>query len=175
MNPAPTWIIADSAPYFSSSEFSDFCARSGVGLLLAPGETHWLLGHEERKIQTLKRTAARLEKEGLGLSIEATFSLAAHCANSSINSSGFCPFQWSRGWQRDEIESLPGRIRPSRANAGPPGESQGAVYKSRCRPCCGGTQDDTSGRRARKPQARTWMRTRRQQKCMWSRTRLGRR
>ena len=39
VTPTPTWIIGDSAPYFSSTEFSDFCARSGVGLLLAPGES----------------------------------------------------------------------------------------------------------------------------------------
>ena len=91
---------------FSSTEFSDFCARSGVGLLLAPGEAHWLLGLEERKIQTLKRTAARLEREGLDLSLEEVFALAVHGANSSVNPSGFSPFQWSRGWQKDDVESL---------------------------------------------------------------------
>ena len=53
VNPAPTWLIADSAPYFSSSELSDFCARSGIGLLIAPSEAHWLMGHDERKIPRL--------------------------------------------------------------------------------------------------------------------------
>eukprot|EP00439_Symbiodinium_sp_Y106_P042476 s5884_g5.t1 len=90
VNPAPTWVIADSALYFSSSEFSDFLGRSGVGLLLAPGEARWLLGHEERRIQTLKR-----------VTVEETFALACHGANSSINSSGFSPFQWAGGWQKD--------------------------------------------------------------------------
>ena len=70
INPAPTWLIADSAPYFASSELTDFCARSGLGLLIAPAEAHWLMGHEERRIQTLKRTAARLEKEALNITIE---------------------------------------------------------------------------------------------------------
>ena len=117
VNPSPIWVLADSAPYFSSSEFADFLSRSGVGLLLAPGEAHWIMGHEERRIQTLKRTAARLEKEDLDLSAEEVFSLAAHGANSSINSSGFSPFQWSRGWQRDEVEKLPDGINPRRAFA----------------------------------------------------------
>ena len=114
-NPAPVWIITDSAPYFVSTEMADFCSRSGIGLMTAPAEAHWLVGQEERKIQTLKRTAARLEKESLGLSIEEIFALAVHGANSSLNASGFTPFQWTHGWQRDEIESLPDGINPKRA------------------------------------------------------------
>ena len=117
VNPAPTWLLTDAPPYFVSSELTDFCSRSGVGLLTAPAEAHWLMGHEERRIQTLKRTAAKLEREGLGISIEEVFSLAAHGANSSVNASGFSPFQWTRGWQKDEVESLPEGVRPNRAFA----------------------------------------------------------
>ncbi|CAE7503185.1 GIP, partial [Symbiodinium microadriaticum] len=113
-NPSPVWIITDSAPYFVSTEMADFCSRSGIGLMTAPAEAHWLVGQEERRIQTLKRTAARLEKESLGLSIEEIFALAVHGANSSLNASGFTPFQWTHGWQRDEIESLPDGINPKR-------------------------------------------------------------
>ena len=124
----PTWLLTDAAPYFVSSELTDFCSRSGVGLLTAPAEAHWLMGHEERRIQTLKRTAAKLEREGLGISIEEVFSLAAHGANSSVNASGFSPFQWTRGWQKDEVESLPEGVRPKpgvRQNSGLEGKGQG--------------------------------------------------
>ena len=131
VNPAPTWIIADSAPYFSSSEFSDCCSRSGMGLLLAPAEAHWLLGHEERKIQVLKRTSARLEKEGLDFSIQEIFALAAHGANSAVNSTGFSPFQWSRGWQKDEVESLP-EGKSLCQDAGNAGKGSGRFREGRC-------------------------------------------
>ena len=53
--------------------------------MVTPGEAHWLLGIEERCIQTLKRTVARLEKEELGMTIEDLFQLAVHGHNSHVH------------------------------------------------------------------------------------------
>ena len=67
--------------------------------MVTPGEAHWLLGIEERCIQTLKRTVARLEKEELGMTIEDLFQLAVHGHNSHVHHvTGYSPHQWARGW-----------------------------------------------------------------------------
>ena len=42
--PAPTWILSDSARYFTSAEFVEFCGRSGLGHTVAPAEAHWVMG-----------------------------------------------------------------------------------------------------------------------------------
>ena len=98
-NPAPVWILADAAPYFTSSEFAEFAGRSGMGLMVSPAESHWVMGIEERCIQTLKRTVARLEREELGLEVEDLFHLAVHGHNAHIHhTTGYAPYQWARGW-----------------------------------------------------------------------------
>jgi hypothetical protein len=46
-NPAPRWIITDPATYYTSSDVLDFMGRSGIGVMTAPAEAHWVLGAEE--------------------------------------------------------------------------------------------------------------------------------
>ena len=41
-NPAPKWLMADSALYYVSEEMREVCGKSGMGLLIAPPECHWL-------------------------------------------------------------------------------------------------------------------------------------
>ncbi|CAE7836823.1 GIP [Symbiodinium sp. CCMP2592] len=113
-NPAPKWLFTDAAPYFTSREMLDFVGRSGIGLLTAPAEAHWLLGVEERTIQIIKRAADKIDKEDLGLGVSELLSLACHGHNSHIHSAtGYSPFQWARGWQRED--SVPVGLDPKRA------------------------------------------------------------
>ena len=69
-NPSPRWIITDAAPYFTSREMLDFASRSGLGLITAPAEAHYLMGIEERTIQVIKRAVEKLEREDLNLGME---------------------------------------------------------------------------------------------------------
>ena len=46
-NPAPRWVISDPATYYSS-DFIDFMARSGIGILTSPAEAHWVMGPRPR-------------------------------------------------------------------------------------------------------------------------------
>ena len=55
-NPAPKWLMADSALYYVSEEMREFCGKSGMGLLIAPPECHWLMSHEEQLTGRLKAT-----------------------------------------------------------------------------------------------------------------------
>ena len=111
-SPSPKWFFTDSAAYFTSREMVEFASHSGVGLLVAPAEAHWLLGIEERTIQVLKHTVEKLEREELDLSIDTMFTLAAHAHNSRVHhATGYSPFQWARGWSREA--SLP--LDPKRA------------------------------------------------------------
>ncbi|CAE7726305.1 GIP, partial [Symbiodinium sp. CCMP2592] len=84
-NPGPRWIITDAAPSFTSREMLDFASRSGLGLLTAPAEAHYIMGIEERAIQVIKRAIEKLEKEDLELGIESPRSLACHGHNSFIH------------------------------------------------------------------------------------------
>ena len=96
-NPYPQWILADSATYFTSNAMLDFVSRSGIGLTIAPAESHWIMGSEESAIRVLKYTVDRLKKEHSTLDIPSLFQLAAGAHNSSIGPSGYSPFQWTRG------------------------------------------------------------------------------
>ena len=62
-HPAPTWIVADAATYYTSQELMDFCGRSGVGLTIVPAEAHWLMGSEEQAIGVAKRAVSKMRKE----------------------------------------------------------------------------------------------------------------
>ena len=107
VNPAPRWIITDSATYFTSGSMLDFCAHSGIGVLTTPAEAHEMLGGEEGCIKVLRETAKRVLKEEPELTVTNVLKLAAHGHNQSINSSGFSPFQWTRGGA-DDFEAMPG-------------------------------------------------------------------
>ncbi|CAE7034155.1 unnamed protein product [Symbiodinium sp. CCMP2592] len=97
-SPAPRWLIADSALYYTSEEMRDFCGRSGIGLLISPPEAHWLMSHEEQLIGRLKATVDRMIKEDPDLSVISMFHYACHACNSTIqHQSGYSPFQWVRG------------------------------------------------------------------------------
>lgn len=61
-NPAPKWIITDSATYFTSQAMTGFCMESGLGRLTTPAESHEMLGAEEAAINLVKRTADKLLK-----------------------------------------------------------------------------------------------------------------
>ena len=113
-NPCPKWILTDSATYFTSKLVQDFCERSGIGLLITPAEAHQMLGAEEGAIHVLKNTVARLLKEEEDMEVEMAFPLAAHGHNQTIGSSGFSPFQWTRG-STSPMENIPLGINPRRA------------------------------------------------------------
>ena len=113
-NPSPRWLLTDAAPYFTSREMLDFASRSGLGLLTAPAEAHYLLGIEERTIQVLKRTFDKLDREDLNLEVDTLMVLACHGHNSHVHAAtGYSPFQWTRGWQRED--ALPVGLDPRRA------------------------------------------------------------
>ena len=98
MNPAPKWLMADSALYYTSEEMREFCGKSGIGLLIAPPEAHWLMSHEEQLVGRLKSTVERMLKEDPDLSVISMFHHACHAHNSTIqHQSGYSPFQWVRG------------------------------------------------------------------------------
>ena len=72
-----------------------------------------MLGPEERLIRKLKATAERLLRELNNITAEDAFRLAVHAHNSTVQpSTGFAPFQWSRG---GITESVPVGIDPNKA------------------------------------------------------------
>ena len=97
VNPAPVWIISDSGRQYTSEEFMEFCGRSGIGLMTAPAEAHWIMGNEESTINILKGATRKLMVEEPALRVEHAMVLAAHGHNSTIGPHGFSPFQWTRG------------------------------------------------------------------------------
>ena len=116
-NPAPKWILTDSATYYTSQQMIDFAGQSGIGLLTTPAESHQMLGAEEGAIRILKGTVVRLLKEVEDMEVELAFVLAAHGHNQSIGPSGFSPFQWTRG-STAPLENLPVGINPKKAYGG---------------------------------------------------------
>ena len=109
VNPCPKWILSDAGTIFTSEEFLNYAGRSGIGVLTAPAEAHWMLGAEEGCINILKSSVKRLLREEPGLQVPEAFSLAVHGHNSTIGPSGFSPFQWVRGGscpQEDLLEGL---------------------------------------------------------------------
>lgn len=109
INPCPKWILSDAGTIFTSEEFLNYAGRSGIGVLTAPAEAHWMLGAEEGCINILKSSVKRLLREEPGLEVPEAFSLAVHGHNSTIGPSGFSPFQWVRGEscpQEDLLEGL---------------------------------------------------------------------
>ena len=116
-NPSPSWIISDAGPQFTSETFLDFCSRSGIGVMTAPAEAHWIMGAEEGCINILKSSVRRLLKEEPELTIAHAFALAAHGANHTIGPSGFSPFQWVRGGAPPQ-EELPSGLDPKKAFGG---------------------------------------------------------
>ena len=108
--PAPRWLLADSALYYTSEELREFCGKSGIGLMIAPPEAHWVMSHEEQLIGRLKATVDRMIKEDPDLSVISMFHYACHAHNSTIqHQSGYAPFQWVRG-------AIPADMVPEGAN-----------------------------------------------------------
>ena len=116
LNPSAKWIISDPASYFTSQEWLDYFSRSGIGALTSPAEAHWVLGAEEATIGASKATTRRLMKEMPDLDIEEAMHLATHAHNSAIGSSGFSPYQWTRGAVTDD--DVPVGMDPSKAFEG---------------------------------------------------------
>ena len=108
INPSPKWIISDAGTVFTSEEFLTFAGRSGIGVLTAPAEAHWMMGAEEGCINVLKTSVKRLMKEETGLDVAQAFALAAHGHNNTIGTTGFSPFQWIRGGNVPQEERLAG-------------------------------------------------------------------
>eukprot|EP00435_Cladocopium_sp_Y103_P066671 s182_g29.t1 len=117
INPSPTWIISDAGVQYTSEEFQTFCMNSGIGLLTAPAEAHWILGAEEGCIKILKSSVARLMKEEPALTVPNAFALAAHGANHTIGATGFSAFQWVRGGATPQDPLLSG-LDPRKAFGG---------------------------------------------------------
>ena len=117
VNPSPSWILSDAGPQFTSDEFQNFCVNSGMGLLTAPAEAHWMLGAEEGSIKILKASVGRLLKEEPELTVANAFALAAHGANHTIGPSGFSAFQWVRGGATPQEPLLSG-LDPKKAFQG---------------------------------------------------------
>ena len=116
-NPSPAWVISDPATYYTSQEFLQFMGNSGIGVLTIPAESHWMLGGEEGAISVLKMAATRLLKSEEDLTVGQAFELAAHGHNQTIGSTGFSPFQWTRGSSCPQGQ-LPAGINPSKAFGG---------------------------------------------------------
>ena len=116
LNPAPIWVISDPAAYYTSHEWLDYFGRSGIGVLTAPAEAHWVMGAEEATIGALKATMRRLLKELPDMDIEELMHLATHAHNSAIGTSGFSPFQWTRGQAMNP--EFPVGLNPSKAYGG---------------------------------------------------------
>ena len=116
-NPKPTWVISDAGTIYTSEEFEEFAGKSGIGLLTAPAEAHHIMGPEEGCIGILKSSARRLLREEQGLSVGQVMALAVHGHNSTINSTGFSPFQWVRGGSCPQENLLPG-LDPKKAFGG---------------------------------------------------------
>ena len=117
VNPCPKWILSDAGTIFTSEEFLNYAGRSGIGVLTAPAEAHWMLGAEEGCINILKSSVRRLLREEPGLEVPEAFSLAVHGHNNTIGSSGFSPFQWVRGGSCPQEELLEG-LNPRKAFEG---------------------------------------------------------
>ena len=66
---------------------------SGIGLLTAPAEAHWLMSAEEGATRILKNAVARLLREEPSLTVANAFALAAHGSNHTIGPSGYSAFQ----------------------------------------------------------------------------------
>lgn len=118
VQPAPKWIITDPATCFTSQEWLDFLGRSGVGATTVPAEAHWMLGAEEGCINILKSTVRRIQKECPELDPEICMNLAVHGHNSTIGSSGFSPFQWTRGTGVTDDVQMPAEILPGKSFGG---------------------------------------------------------
>ena len=116
-NPSPTWLITDAGVQYTSDEFITFCQSSGIGLLTAPAEAHWILGAEESTIGISKASVARLLKEEPSLTVPNAFALAAHGCNHTIGPSGFSAFQWVRGGATPQDPLLSG-LEPRKAFGG---------------------------------------------------------
>ena len=108
VNPSPTWILTDSGVQCNCEEFQNFCLNSGIGLMTAPAEAHWILGAEEGTIGILKASVTKLLREEPELSIENAFALACHGANCTIGPSGFSAFQWVCGGATPQDPMLSG-------------------------------------------------------------------
>ena len=117
VNPSPEWIISDAGTVFTSEEFLDFAGRSGIGVMTAPAEAHWMMGAEEGCIRILKQAVRRLLREEPGLPIREAFALAVHGHNNTIGSNGFSPFQWVRGGACPQ-DDLPVGLDPRKAFGG---------------------------------------------------------
>ena len=102
-NPCPSWVLSDQATYYSSSRMLEFLGRSGIGFTIAPAEAHWIMGPEESTIRILRATVDRLKKEHSEVAVPTLFKLATAGHNSSIGTSGYSPFQWTRGGQSEEV------------------------------------------------------------------------
>eukprot|EP00435_Cladocopium_sp_Y103_P019899 s669_g4.t2 len=108
VNPCPTWIMSDAGTIYTSEEFLHFASRSGIGVLTAPAEAHWVMGPEEGCIGILKNSVTRIMKEHADLTVPQAFALAVHGHNSAIGPSGYSPFQWTRGACSPQEDLLPG-------------------------------------------------------------------
>ena len=117
VNPCPMWIMSDAGTIYTSEEFLYFAGRSGIGVLTAPAEAHWMMGSEEGCINVLKQAATRILKEESGVTVPQAFALAVHGHNSVIGANGFSPFQWIRGGSSPQEDLLPG-LNPKKAFGG---------------------------------------------------------
>jgi hypothetical protein len=118
-HPSPTWIVADAARYYTSWEF-EHLGRSGVGLTIAPGEAHWIMGAEEQAIGYAKKVVGRLLQEESPCDVPTLFHLAAHAMNSHVGTHGFNAYQWVYGkdYVNASLENLPPGLKAGKAFGG---------------------------------------------------------
>ena len=114
VNPSPTWIPTDAGPQYTSDYY---CLNSGIGLLTAPAEAHWILGAEDGCSKILKGAVTRILKDDPNLYVANAYALAAHGANNTIGPSDFSAFQWTRGGATPQ-DPLPAGIEPRKAFEG---------------------------------------------------------
>ena len=102
--PRPEWVVVDSQTSLTKGDFPMFLHTTGIGLLAAPGEGHWIHGKTEGMVKTLKRTMRRIRHEHPLLSPSLNASLAVFANNHTVRSTGFSPVQWAYGYDPDELE-----------------------------------------------------------------------
>jgi hypothetical protein len=105
--PKPVRVTTDPEGAFQSAEFRDFLAQNDIEYTPTAGEAHWQLD-VERKIQVIKRIAAKLCTEFPTASGKQIIGSAAAANNELERCRHFSPNQWAFGlskpvWETDWV------------------------------------------------------------------------
>ena len=108
--PEPEWFLVDAMGAYTSKDFHEWIGANGYGLLVAPGEAHYVMGPEENLIGTIKRLVIKLSEIFPGAAVKDLVWAAVRAHNNVSNEQGYVPVQWGfghAGLPEDRI--VPGR------------------------------------------------------------------